>query len=559
MKIFLILFIILSFIGCPNEDTPDKTDNQSNQKITSLQTLITNCPTDTTLDLTKYADWTITDLTANKTIAIEKALNINAGDIDLNNISLTVKADGVQLTNLNNAKVTADKSLGSGSLKIASSSLSSLDILGGGIHSIYILDVSVDTITVAKQNDSYRDDIVRLVYDESTDFGNIVANSDILLYYDGNNSSAQLDASKITIGSNVNVAANTAIRSGENTSVAAITLPNNSSMFVLANKNEKLNETLINQTIAFVTEDSDIYLQAAGTQIDFTQNVTNNSEYTIGRRDKFHISFDYGAENPFIIVNETQNKKTNFGITGNASPLYSDQISDKDGNIFFIHNSSLNGELKVICILYNDLYKLSNGDNNITIQEYLLVNEPTIINKQYIRFAIFEKGFTKHLFILQHQLHDKNDTLFYPANIICLDVCTKPKGSRKFFNQIGLATITSANEDSFAQSIAVDKFENIYVGYNLFTIYRNTQTEKIIIDYSNSIIDKYFFVPVWWIEGQSGYTPIELVRLKQWSYSQFTDTTLYNTNDTDLEDTSLYNILSNYTFGLEAIPDSIIK
>ncbi|MBQ3922954.1 MAG: hypothetical protein II707_06610, partial [Spirochaetales bacterium] len=314
MKIFLILFIILTFIGCPNEDAPDKTDNQSNQKITSLQALITNCPTDTTLDLTKYADWTITDLTANKTIAIEKALNINAGDIDLNNISLTVKADGVQLTNLNNAKVTADKSLGSGSLKIASSSLSSLDILGGGIHSIYILDVSVDTITVAKQNDSYRDDIVRLVYDESTDFGNIVANSDILLYYDGNNSSAQLDANKITVGQNVNIAANTAIRSGENTSVTAITLPNNSSMFVLANKNEKLNETLINQTIAFVTEDSDISLQAANIQIDFTQNVTNNSEYTIGRRDKFHISFDYGAENPFIIVNETQNKKTNFGI-----------------------------------------------------------------------------------------------------------------------------------------------------------------------------------------------------------------------------------------------------
>ncbi len=124
MKIFLILFIILSFIGCPNEDTPDKTDNQSNQKITSLQTLITNCPTDTTLDLTKYADWTITDLTANKNIVIEKALNINAGDIDLNNVSLTVKADGVQLTNLNNAKVTEDKSLGSGSLKNAYSSLS---------------------------------------------------------------------------------------------------------------------------------------------------------------------------------------------------------------------------------------------------------------------------------------------------------------------------------------------------------------------------------------------------------------------------------------------------
>ncbi|MBR6062427.1 MAG: hypothetical protein IKP67_10160, partial [Spirochaetales bacterium] len=497
----MALIMTLAVIGCPNGNPEnDKTQtntNQSDNKISSLQLLIDKATEGDTIDLSQY---TIEgSLSAN----IDKALTINADGLDFGNAALTVSSDKVELNGIANASVTAAASLGSGSLKISSSSLSSLTIYGGGMHSIYILDVSVDTITIDQSIDSYRDDIVRLVYDASTDFGSIDARSDVFFYCEDQNAAA-LDASKITVGSNVNVASNTAIVSSDNTSVASVKLTDGSSpsLYVLANSSDTLSEALLNQSIAYITKDSDLALEASNVRIDYTQSVRDGAEYTIAERNEFEFIFDFDgtAENTYILHNKTTGQKTvptNIK-NGQMSPRYITQVSDKDGNIYMTYNSLSLKALIIIAMTYSELCNMEEKGEGVfsyytivdTTQDELL----PILDKQYIRLAMYEKGATKHLFVLQTQLWDITDDSYYNPNVICLDVTADTANNSIGFKAIGMAELEIKDQWSFGQAISVDADETLYIGINKFTINLNEE-DQVYIDFSDSSVNKYYFVP----------------------------------------------------------------
>ncbi|MBP5449407.1 MAG: hypothetical protein J6Y01_04740, partial [Spirochaetales bacterium] len=537
------------------------THNQPNSnKITSLQTIIDAAADNSTLDLSQYSS-----IEANLSATINKKITINAGGLDLNEASLTIAADGVELYGIGNASVTASSSLGNGSLKISSSSLSSLIINGGGINSIYILDVSVDTITIEKQSDSYRDDIVRLVYDESTDFGTVVANSDLLLYYDGKNSSTPLDASKITIGSNVNVAANTAITSSENTVVAAITLSDSTapSLNILLNSGNKINETLVNQTVAYLSPNNE-KLISTDKVIDFTETITENQDYTIANRNEYEFIFDFDgtAENTYILKNKTTGQPTIPSNIANGllSPRYTTQVSDKDGNIYMTYTSEGLKSVLIIGITYSELCKIEET-GNCTMATYSIVkvNQDEllpILDKQHIRLAIYEKGETKHLFILQNQLWDMtndynaetNQVTYYNPNVICLDVTTDKSNSSLGFKAIGMAELNINNGYTFGQAIAVDENENLYIGINSFETKQN-DAGQAYFDFGTAVVNKYYFAPL--KEGgtnQFNYTEFDLELQESHPYSDYLDSTIYNVTN-PIENPTLYRILLNYTFG----------
>ena len=564
----MALLMTLTVIGCPNGNPEnDKTQtntNQSDNKISSLQLVIDKANEGDTIDLSQY---TIEgSLSAN----IDKALTINAGGLDFGNAALTVSSDKVELNGIANASVTAAASLGSGSLKISSSSLSSLVINGGGMNSIYILDVSVDTIMVDQSIDSYRDDIVRLVYDASTDFGSIIAKSDTLLYYDGEDAAPApaIDASKIKTAHNVNVAANTAFSEVDGTAVAAVKLSDNDSpsLYVLTQTGNTLSETLINQSIAYITENSGLSLEAANTKIDFAERTTQNASYSIGERDEYEFIFDFEgtAENTYILHNKTTGQKTvptNIK-NGQMSPRYITQVSDKDGNIYMTYNSLDLKALIIVAFTYSELCKMEETGEG-AFSYYSIVDTTDdellpILDKQYIRLAMYEKGATKHLFVLQTQLWDEAEEPRYRPNVICVDVKNGDSVNTFKFNQIGMDEISIDSHYMFGQAIAVDKDENLYIGENKFEG-KSNESKETYLDFGSSVVNKYYFAPL--KEGgtnQFGYTKFNLELKTSKPYGDFINNTIYDVTE-PIANPTLYRILSNYSFGIDAITPAMIS
>ncbi|MBR3731576.1 MAG: hypothetical protein IKN25_02905, partial [Spirochaetales bacterium] len=295
--------------------------------------------------------------------------------------------------------------------------------------------------------------------------------------------------------------------------------------------------------------------------ISFTDRAVTNQEFRISQRNaKYNIRFDYGADKPFILTNKTNGTEKNFGITGNASPLYSAQVTDSDGNLYFIHHSSKDNRISLVGIRYDGLTKLITGDNNISILQYMLIDptdDVTVINRQYIRLAMYEKGSTKHLFVLQNQLwdmtHDYNqetETLtYYNPNIICLNVTTTTTGDLTM-DAIGKAQIKFDNAYTFAQALTVDDDENLHIGINKFEI--KDDAGQIYIDFGDSVVNKYYFKPMQANPDGLSYPPFELQIKNEKSYKDYHINTIY-TITKPIANPTLYQILSNYTFGLEII------
>ena len=200
-----VLVLCVAFIGCPTEDekkeevsttdTPAVNPSPSDKiSSSSLQKLIDDTPASGTIDLSQHSE--ITDFSA----TVNKAVTIKNGS--LNGKTLTVTADSVNLSGLINASVTASPSLGNGSLKIASSSLSSLKINGGGIGSIVLEDASIDKVIVDKDMTAEDAQYVRVVVDNQVKVGTLQANSDF--YLAGETSSDKWQ--NIEIAKNVNIA-----------------------------------------------------------------------------------------------------------------------------------------------------------------------------------------------------------------------------------------------------------------------------------------------------------------------------------------------------------------
>ncbi len=181
IKPFIIIAILaMLFVGCPNDETKSDDDVQNTtqqSKITSLQVAI-NEETGTSIDLSQ-SKYSITDYNA----TINKAITINGAGKDFGNADLTADVSGITLKGMTNVKtLTASANIGNGSLKIASSSLSSLNILGGGSHSIYIEDhTTIDILTVNKIITTESNEYVRLVIDNTVTIGKIIVQSGLLI------------------------------------------------------------------------------------------------------------------------------------------------------------------------------------------------------------------------------------------------------------------------------------------------------------------------------------------------------------------------------------------
>lgn len=171
----LITAIVLAslFVGCPTTESGSESSNNSD-KITSLQAVINSSNDGATINLSQYPD--ITDYKA----TINKAVTINGNQTSLNGAALTVEKDAT-INGITNASVTASPSLGNGSLKIASSSLSSLTINGGGIHSIELSDVTVTDVTIDKQLSDATDQYVRFCVDAATKITKLALQSNTLI------------------------------------------------------------------------------------------------------------------------------------------------------------------------------------------------------------------------------------------------------------------------------------------------------------------------------------------------------------------------------------------
>lgn len=111
----------------------------------TLQYIVNNTNAGETIDLSKYDN--ITSYTA----TINKQLTIKNGS--LNNEMLTIEANNVELTELENLNLTTSEKLGDGKLTIRNSKLSDLLLCGGGRNSIYILGTSsIVNLTMNYQN-----------------------------------------------------------------------------------------------------------------------------------------------------------------------------------------------------------------------------------------------------------------------------------------------------------------------------------------------------------------------------------------------------------------------
>lgn len=182
IKPYFIIIAILAmlFVGCPNDETKSDDDVQNTtqqSKITSLQVAV-NEETGTSIDLSQ-SKYSITDYNA----VINKAITINGAGKDFGKADLTADVSGITLKGMSNVKtLTASANIGNGSLKIASSSLTNLNIYGGGSHSIYIEDhTTIDILTVNKIITTESNEYVRLVIDNTVTIGRIIVQSGLLI------------------------------------------------------------------------------------------------------------------------------------------------------------------------------------------------------------------------------------------------------------------------------------------------------------------------------------------------------------------------------------------
>ncbi|MBQ3923570.1 MAG: hypothetical protein II707_09750, partial [Spirochaetales bacterium] len=169
----------LLLTGCPESDDGPSSSSDSG-KITSLQTVINSTSEDGTINLSEYPDLT------SYSAEINKAVTITGSQTNLGNATLTVSASAT-ISGITNANVTTSAKLGNGSLKISSSSLSTLTVNGGGINSIEIFDVTVNTVSIDKAvTNPAAEEYVRLCVDNSTDITNLNIASSALIDLVGN-------------------------------------------------------------------------------------------------------------------------------------------------------------------------------------------------------------------------------------------------------------------------------------------------------------------------------------------------------------------------------------
>ncbi|MBR3731679.1 MAG: hypothetical protein IKN25_03435, partial [Spirochaetales bacterium] len=393
MKRFFILLTALTIcglIGCDLSGSDDSTTRQPavpTQKIAGMTlTNLFNNPTDGTVNLSNIE---LTD--DNIEITIDKALTVTGSNTNLNNALIRITTDGVSLDNINNISVIVEKSVGNGSTKIISSSLSSLTIYGGGMHTIDISGTKIDDTTLDQAHESDKDQFVRLLCNDATKFTkslNIQQSS--LLYSDGNNN---FDGSKLKIDKGVTLGSNREFGNLDSFKYAAVTVTDEESQkqFIsVVAKDSTLDQAFFVDAIEKTFESVPTQIiksKEAPTPISFTDAVTENANYIVPRKQyDFTLIFDKDKATPYTLKDKVSGTKKDLTIESVYDPRYITQTSDDMGNLYF--TQKVGTEIKLVYATYSALVNMFEGNEysvkSVTIKDTTFDQNKDVIDNYTI-------------------------------------------------------------------------------------------------------------------------------------------------------------------------------
>ena len=161
LKFALVLFFLTLLTGCPK--AIDGVGNPDDGQPESVETLSDKIAAATT-DSIDFENAKIEE-----DAVISKALIIK--NLNLNGKKLTLEASGIELQNIQNAQVVVDAKVGEGDVTLTNcSSITKLEIYGGGSNSIHINNSKISSVEVKKDN-------VRVALEESSEISAIVVES----------------------------------------------------------------------------------------------------------------------------------------------------------------------------------------------------------------------------------------------------------------------------------------------------------------------------------------------------------------------------------------------
>ncbi len=301
MTLVTFAVLVLGMIGCSQTTT----HSGNTTKITKLQDVVDSASENDTIDLSEAKYNSITNYNA----TISKTLTINGNNTSLKNGSLTVTENGVVLSGITNANVTASSSLRNGSLKIANSSLSKLTINGGGINSIVVIDVTVNEVSIDKEvsQDSSDDQYVRFCVNANTNIGRMSISSSVLIDVTSDKAQdATADANKFNIdfkNDNICVAFNNSLSyntpNGKAKASFALDSTTDADFFIIVKADNKIGKKFFNQVAGKICHrEFDPYQQGSTEKFDFDRPITDGMFFT-GRGDNlppppeyFTVTFD---------------------------------------------------------------------------------------------------------------------------------------------------------------------------------------------------------------------------------------------------------------------------
>lgn len=161
---FILIFVVL-VTGCPkavdspkNGDEP-KTDNDPPKTEISLTQKISAAQTSIDFE----------NATIEEDAVVSKAILVK--NLNLNGKKLTLEASGIELQNVNNAIIVVDEKVGEGDVTLTNcSSITKLEINGGGANSIHVNNSKIASVEVKKDN-------VRVALEESSEIDAVVVSA----------------------------------------------------------------------------------------------------------------------------------------------------------------------------------------------------------------------------------------------------------------------------------------------------------------------------------------------------------------------------------------------
>lgn len=509
-QLFGIALIAVSLLltGCPETESTDS-DNSSS-KITSLQTVINSTSEGGTINLSEYSD--LTDYSAE----INKAVTITGSQTNLGNATLIVSASAT-ISGITNANVTTSAELGNGSLKISSSSLSTLTINGGGINSIEIFDVTVDTVSIDKViTNPAAEEYVRLCVDNSTDIGNLNIASSALIDLVG----STFDMNRVAMtfaesAADINVAFRKTIELTTPTGKAKATFSlseqqTDKDFFIIVNAGKKIVESFFRQASEKIagTPIGEVY-DSHSMAFGFDQTLSAGEHtFSIKPRDKqlYVLPNCNDYDNPLLLCDASSDECVPIRLEEYYSPLIDaktfSECQDKSGNVYFTiraefddtqNNNGINYVFLLCMIPYGNYEDITDA----IILDYNLSTES--VEYDYARIAVWDNGDAKRVFVLLDAVDsDDPDKTISSVNIYNVMQTTEmidngPMGVSYHAEKVGGRDLNElADKWSFAQAIAVDDNQNIYIAKCSYSIdYSNIRvTDDGLSSPAKASIDK---------------------------------------------------------------------